>query len=152
MRFLSIFTALAITTTTVGAQPKQEDTALRVSYVAPKRAPKPLSDSQWIELASPTSVRNGTEFIIVGAEAGRFSQLRVEASSGTVILLRVQVLGSDGAIQTVRIGRSLDRTHRSAVVDLVATKAIDQIAITTESSTDGKYTVSGSTHASIAGR
>jgi hypothetical protein len=129
---------------TVGLRAKREEAGGRVSYVAPQRKPRPPSEVHWIELASPTSVKHGTEFIIVGADAGRLSQLRVDAYAGTVILLRVRVFANDGTVQTVQLGRTLDRTHKSVVIDLFAWKAIDQIAITTETRTQGKYTVYGS--------
>jgi hypothetical protein len=46
-----------------------------------------------------------------------------------------------------------DRTDKSVVIDLFAWKVIDQIAITTDTRTQGTYTVHGSSHVtSIAGR
>ena len=152
MRFLPILSAIAMAATTSTAQPRQEETSNHVSYVAPKPKPRLPSDGHWIELASPTSVKHGTEFIMVGAEAGRFSQLRVDAYAGIVILLRIRVFGNDGTIQTVQVGRRLDRTHKSVVIDLLAWKAIDQIAITTETRTQGMYTVYGSGATRIAAR
>jgi len=145
--------AIAMAATTATAQPRREDTSGRVSYVMPERKPGPRSEVHWIELSYPTSVKNGTEFIIIGAGAGRLSQLRIDAYAGTVILLRLQVFDHDGTVQTVQLRRTLDRTHRSVVIDLFAWKAIDQIAITTETRTQGKYTVHGSSRAtSIAAR
>jgi hypothetical protein len=153
MRVLPLLSAIAIAATTATAQPKREETSGRVSHVAPQRRPLPPSDVHWIELASPTSVKHGTEYIIVGADAGRFSQLRVDAYAGTVRLLRLRVFGSDGTVQTVQVGRTLDRTHKSVVIDLFAWKAIDQIAITTDTRMQGKYTVYGSSRVtSIAAR
>jgi hypothetical protein len=69
-----------------------------------------------------------------------------------VILLRLRVFGNDGTVQTVQVGRRLDRTHKSVVIDLLAWKAIDQIAITTEARTQGMYTVYGSGATRIAAR
>jgi hypothetical protein len=152
MRFLPILSAIAMAATTATAQPRQEETTSRVSHVAPKPRPRLPLDGHWIELASPTPVKHGTEFIMVGAEAGRFSQLRVDAYAGTVILLRLRVFGNDGTVQTVQVGRRLDRTHKSVVIDLLAWKAIDQIAITTETRTQGMYTVYGSGATRIAAR
>ena len=145
MRGLSLLTVIAMAATTATAQPTREEAGGRVSYVVPRRTPTPPSQAHWIELASPTSVKHGTEFIIVGAHAGRLSQLRVDAYAGTVVLLRLRVFASDGTVQTVQLGRTLDRTHRSVVIDLLG-KAIDQIAITTETRTQGTYTVHGSSH------
>jgi hypothetical protein len=150
MRFLPILSAIAMAATTATAQPRQEETSGRVSYVAPK--PRLPLEGHWIELVSPTPVKHGTEFIVVGAEAGRFSQLRVDACAGTVILLRLRVFGNDGAVQTVQVGRRLDRTHKSVVIDLLAWKAIDQIAITAETRTQGMYTVYGSGATRFAAR
>jgi hypothetical protein len=140
--------AIALAATTATAQPRRDDrreeTSGRVSYVSPQRKPGPPSEAPWIELASPTSVKHGTEFIIVGADAGRFTQLRVDAYAGTVILRRIRVFDHDGTVRTVPLERTLDRTHRSVVIDLPAFHAIDGIAITTATRTQGKYTVHGS--------
>ena len=144
MKILSLLTVIAMTAMTATAQPMREEAGGRVRYVVPQRQPSSPSEVHWIELASPTSVKHGTEFIIVGADAGRLSQLRVDAYAGTVILLRLRVFTNDGAVQTVQLGRTLDRTHKSVVIDLFAWTAIDQIAITTETRTQGKYTVHGS--------
>jgi hypothetical protein len=152
MRSLPILSAIAMAATTATAQPRQEETSSRVRYVAPKPNPSLPLDGHWIELASPTSVKHGTEFIMVSAEAGRFSQLRVDAYAGTVILLRLRVFGNDGTVQTVQVGRRLDRMHKSVVIDLLAGRSIDQIAITTETRTQGKYTIYGSGETRIAAR
>jgi hypothetical protein len=152
MRFLPILSTIAMAATTATAQPGQEETSSRVRYAAPKPSSGLPLDGHWIELASPTSVKHGTEYIMVGAEAGRFSQLRVDAYAGTVILRRIRVFGNDGTVQTVQLGRRLDRTHRSVVIDLFAGEAIDQIAITTETRTQGRYTVHGSGATRIAAR
>ena len=152
MRVLSVLTVIAMAATTATAQPTREEAGGRVSYVVPQRKPTPPSEARWIELASPTSVKHGTEFITVSAEAGRYSQLRVDAYAGTVILLRLRVFGNDGTVQTVQVGRRLDRMHKSVVIDLFAGKAIDQIAITTETRTQGRYTVYGSGETRIAVR
>lgn len=153
MRALPLLSAIVLAATTATAQPRREETSGRVSYVAPQRKPGPPSEAHWIELASPTSVKHGTEFIIVGADAGRFTQLRVDAYAGTVILRRIRVFHHDGTVQTVQVGRTLDRMHRSVEIELPAGKAIDQIAITTATRTQGTYTVYGSSRVtSIATR
>lgn len=146
MRALSLLTVIAMAATTATAQPTREEAGGRVSYVVPRRKATLPSEAPWIELASPTSVKHGTEFIIVDGDAGHLAQLRIDAYAGTVILLRLRVLAKDGTVQTVQLGRTLDRIHKSVVIDLVAGKAIDQIAITTETRTQGKYTVYGSSH------
>jgi hypothetical protein len=135
---------MAMAATSATAQPTREEAGGGVSYVVPQRRLMPPPEAHWIELASPTSVKHGTEFIIVGAGVGRLSHLRVDAYAGTVILLRLRVFAHDGTVQTVHLGRTLDRTHKSIVIDLFAWKAIDQIAITTETRTQGKYTAYGS--------
>jgi hypothetical protein len=143
MRVLPLLSAIAMAATSATAQPKQA-TSARASYIVPERTPRPPSEIRWIELALPTSVKHGTQLIIVGTGAGRFSQLRIDAYAGTVILLRLHVFDNHGTVQTVPLRRTLDRSHKSVVIDLVASMAIDQIAITTETRTEGKYTVYGS--------
>jgi len=152
MRLLPVLSVIAMAATTSTAQPRHEETSRHVSYVAPPPDPSPLSDGHWIDLASPTSVQHGTEYIMVGAEVGRFSQLRVDAYAGTVILRRIRIFGSDGSIQTMQFDRRLDRAHKSVVIDLFAGRALDQIAITTETRTPGMYTVHGSGATRMAAR
>ena len=147
MRALPLLSAIALAATTATAQPRREETSGRVSYVSPQRKPGPPSEAHWIELAAPTSVEHGTEFIIVDAGAGRFTQLRVDAYTGTVILRRIRIFDHNGTVQTVQLGRTLDRTHRSVVIELPARTAIDQIAITTATRPQGMYTVHGSSRA-----
>ena len=149
MRALLLLTVIAMAATPATAQPTREEAGGRVSYRVPQRKPTPPSEVRWIELASPTSVEHGTEFIIVSADAGPLSQLRVDAYAGTVVVLRLRVFANDGTVQTVQLRRTLDRTHKSVVIDLLARKAIDQIAITTETRTQGKYTVHGSSHVTM---
>ena len=153
MRLLPIASAIALVATTATARPKPHEISGRFSDVVPQSERTPRSDGHWVELAAATPVNHGTEFIIVGPEAGRFSQLRVDACAGTVILLRVRVFDDHGTVQSVSIGRTLDRMHKSALIDLPTWKAIDQIAITTDPHTDGKYAVYGSSReTSIAAR
>src|SRR5688572_26983130 len=100
-----LFMTLACLATSAIAQPKEEDYGDRVS-IAPHKA-KLQADTGWSELASPTPVKYGTSFIVVGKSTRPFSQLRVDAN-GKVILTRMKLFFSDGTSRIVPLGRTLD--------------------------------------------
>jgi len=51
MRFLPILSAIAMAATSATAQPRQEETSSRVSYVAPKPKPRPVDSRASAESA-----------------------------------------------------------------------------------------------------
>jgi hypothetical protein len=131
------------------AQPKQEETSGRVSLSEkaaddPRRG-APRAPSEWVELASPTPAKHGTEFIIVGEDAGGFGMLRVDAVKGAVAVKQVRVGFSDGKTKTYRVNKRLDaKRRRSLVVELPTTKEIEQVVIVTDRRGGGAYTLHGS--------
>lgn len=128
------------------AQPKQEEISGRVSLDDPAtdNSDGVRSSSEWVELATPTPANHGTEYIIVGADAGTFSQLRLAPASGRTNVVRVKVFFADGDTKTVRVDRTLStKRKKSAYVDLGAPRTIDRIAVTTETHTKGTYAVYG---------
>src|SRR5512143_99902 len=117
------------------AQPKTEETSGRVSIREPK-APAtdaPRLPGTWIEIASPTPAKHGTEFVVVGGtDAGVFSQLRIDASKGRTAVRQVRVLFADGTRKVYPVGRTIsDKGKKYELVDLGTTKAIDQVIIKT---------------------
>jgi len=132
--------------TTATAQPKQEETSGRVRLdESAANANEPRAPGDWVELASPTPAKHGTEFIIVGKEAGGFGKLRLDAVKGAVPVKQVRVSFSDGTSKVYRINKRIDaKRHTSLFVDLPTTKEIDQIAVVTDRRASGEYSVHGS--------
>jgi len=127
--------------TVASAQPRQEETSGRISYKA--RTPQPpRRPSQWVQLATPTPAKHGTEFIVIGKDAGYFSQLRVGATRGTTRVRRVKVIFADGATKTLQVERRVSG-DQSAHIDLGEAKAIDRVVVTTDTGTNGQYAIYG---------
>lgn len=86
----------------------------------------------WIVLATATPDSHGTEFVMVGRDAGRFSQLRIVAEAGRVELARVRVDFADGTRRVYPVDRVIGgRRDHSVDIDLRTDKEIDQVAVTT---------------------
>lgn len=126
--------------TTVAAEPKPEEDIERVSYTTP--APKPKPTPEWVELATPTPARNGIEYIPIAKSAGRFSQLRIDASRGVVYVYEIAIQYADGKQQTIRLDRRLDAKHPISV-DVTAGKPIDTIVVKTDRDSNGSYGLFG---------
>ena len=128
------------------AQPKQEETNARIGYNE-KDQPAPVTthrDGDVIELAEPTPAKHGKEFFTIGADAGRFSELRVRAHQGKVIVRRARIELTDGKIITVNVDKVLDRKHPIATIAIPrGPRAIEQVVITTERQTGGTYAIDG---------
>jgi len=131
--------------TAASAEPKPEEISGRVSLNENiDQKPAAREPGEWIELATPTPAKHGTEFIMVGKSAGELSKLRIDATSGRTYLVRVKVYFDDGKAKTVRLDRALHpKRNPSALVDLGEPKLIDRVVITTETHTKGKYALYG---------
>ncbi len=132
--------------TAASAEPKQEEISGRVSLneIADQKSDA-REPGEWVELATPTPAKHGTEFIMVGENAGVFSKLRIDATTGRTYLVRVKVYFDDGEAKTVRLERALHPTRNpSAIVDLGEPRPIDRVVITTETHTKGTYALYGS--------
>ena len=97
----------------------------------------------WVELADPTPAKHGTEFVVVGAQQGSFSQLRINAAKGATTVRSVRVMFSDGTEKTMKLGKTV-KGNKFAVVDLGAEKPIWQVVVTTDRQGSGEYSVYGS--------
>lgn len=131
--------------TTATAQPTREETSGRVRLdESAADANQPRVPGDWVELASPTRAKHGTEFIIVGKEAGGFGKLRIDAVKGAVPVKQVRVSFSDGRSKVFRLNKRLDaKRQRSVTVELPTTKEIDQIVVVTDRRAKGEYSVHG---------
>lgn len=157
MKSPALFAAIILgAAATVSAQPerepppKQEENGGRVRLDDEKptktddKADAPRTTSDWIELASPTPARHGTEFVIVGKQAGAFSRLRLDAAKGKTIVRRVKVFFDDGKFVTVLVDRAIsEKGRRSTFVELGEPKPIDRIVVNTETYTKGEYVIYG---------
>lgn len=130
---------------TASAQPEPAEPSGRVSYTDQAEAARPAAAQQGgeVQLATPTPADHGTEFIVVGKDAGQFSQLRLAATSGKVIVRRVRIFFADGTQQAADVNTTLDGARRQdATVTVKAPKAIDHITVTTENG-HGSYALYG---------
>ena len=98
--------------------------------------------NNWVPVATPTPASHGTEHIIVGKDAGQFSQLRITAAKGNTVVKKVVVYFVDGAVKTVKMNERV-RDTKVATIDLGKPRAIDRILVTTEKG-KGEYAVYGS--------
>ena len=153
MRILAVVAVLVAAVTSIspsvaGPQPREE-LGGRVPFRGhkmrrPPPAPVPHRVGDWVNLATSTPTRFGTEWIVVGADEGAFSAVRVQATSGTVHLRYVRVDFANGQSSMYPIDRWLTARHPKARVDFGKARHIDRIAVTTARSPVGTYVVHGS--------
>jgi hypothetical protein len=138
---------------TASAEPKQEETSGRVRLEdnPNPEADAPRQPSDWVEVASPTPAKHGTEYVIVGKEAGTFARLRLDAAKGKTIVRKVKVFFGDGSVKTVRVDKTLTKQGKPAFIVLGDPKFIDRLVIVTERHTKGEYAVYGSSGTADAG-
>lgn len=130
------------------AQPEPAEPSGRVSYTengaATPAAAQQLTGGE-VELASPTPANHGTEFVVIGKDAGAFSQLRLAAATGRVIVRRVRIFFDDGSSRAVQVDKILDSyKKKDATIDLKGVKSIDHVTVTTEPG-HGSYALYGTT-------
>jgi hypothetical protein len=145
MRFTSLFAVFLVGAVgSATAQPKQEETSARVR-LNDKAGVAPRAPSAWVELASPTPAKHGTEFILVDEDAGGFGKLRLDAVKGAVPVKQVRVVFADGTTRSYRLDKRIDaKRHTSLYVDLRTTQNISQIVVVTDPRSRGEYAVYGS--------
>lgn len=164
MKSPALFAAIVLgATATVSAQPerepppKQEENGGRVRLDDEKPRPRgdkadaPRTASDWIELASPTPAKHGTEFVIVGKQAGAFSRIRIDAAKGRTVVRKVKVFFDDGKSKTLLLDTTVSEKGRKSVfVELGEPKPIDRIVVNTETHTRGEYAIYGTSGDSVA--
>jgi hypothetical protein len=147
MKTSALFTLILVGATGIAAaQPQPAEPSGRVSYTdtgAQPAAAAPLGDE--VQLADPTPASHGTEFVVIGKEAGAFSQLRLAATTGRVIVRTVRIFFDDGTQRAVPVDTILDSyKQKDASIDLKGVKSIDHITVTTEPG-HGSYALYGTT-------
>ncbi len=125
----------------LASPPEHEERAERVSYKGDK-ANAPPADG-WIELATPTPARNGREFIPVSADAGTFTMIRIEASSGRPIVRSVRVDYADGAHRFVQLDQVLRTGAAPTLIDLHGAHELQRIIVVGDPDSRGSYRVLG---------
>src|SRR2546423_1839852 len=106
---------LAGASSIAAAQPMPKEDTGRISYTEKQKAQRDTPrDGEWVELASPTPASHGTEFVVVGKEAGQFRQLRIDPSAGRVIVRRVKIYFDDGKQKIVDVDKVIDAQHKSS--------------------------------------
>ncbi len=127
----------------VSAAPGREETTERVSYKDTKPKPKDATrNDDWVEIASPTPTSHGREYIQVGAGAGTFTRLRVEAAKGRPIVRSLRVDYKNGASRVYAIDKALGK-GRPAYVDLRCAHEIERIVVNADTASHGSYRVMG---------
>lgn len=135
--------ALTAASSAGNAQPREERGG-RVPYGPNWRRPPPVPPrTGWINLATPTPTRHGTEWIFLDESVGPLRVFRIEAISGTVHLRSVRVELASGRVLTFSADRWLDRRRPNTRIDLGALHRVERIAITTARSPAGSYVVYG---------
>lgn len=144
MRTSALLTVLLLGTSAAAADTttKQETEVGRVNL--DDQTAQPRAPSQWLELADATPAKHGTEFVVVGAQQGAFSRLRVEAAKGRTTVKHVKVVFADGAKKTYRVEKTItEKGRKVAEIDLGVVKPIEQVVVTTDAKSGGEYTLYG---------
>ena len=136
MKSSAVFTLILVgAVATASAQPEPAEPSGRVSYTDQAEAAQPAAAQQTaggeVQLADPTPASHGTEFIVVGKDAGSFSQLRLAATNGKVIVHRVRIFFADGTQRAIDVDAALSG-NRDARLDLKTPREIDHITVSTE--------------------
>ena len=131
----------------VSASPVREESTERVSYnERHANAVKPNAEPGWVELASATPASHGREFVVVGADAGAFTQLRLTAASGRSGIRAIRVDYQDGSRRTFEIEKVLSPKSRPVYVDLRGARELRQVIVMTDRDTRGSYRLEGNTN------
>jgi hypothetical protein len=139
---LLAFLAVAATSAAVAGPDEAGD---RVPFNSHAERWRPARTSRdWVRLATPTSTRYGTEYLVIGRDAGLFRTLRIEVTSGTVVVRGIRLMSRDPFQKTFQVEKRLDAHHPVAYIDLGEPRLIDQLAVTTDRSPRGSYAVYGS--------
>lgn len=137
---------VAASASLVAAAPGPEETTERISYNEhARRRNAAVHDPGWVELASATPASHGREFVVVGADAGTFTQLRLTAATGRPEVHTVRIDYGDGSHKVFHVDRVLDAKRRPAYVDLGGAHELKQIVVVTDRASTGSYVLEGNT-------
>lgn len=141
------FVVLTSAASLVSATPAREETTERISYNEHAKPPQTAAAGEpgWIELASPTPASHGREFVMVGSDAGTFTQLRVTAAAGRPEIHAVRVDYADGSHKVFHVDRVLAGKKATAYLDLRGPHELKQIVVTTDRQSTGSWSLEGNT-------
>lgn len=98
----------------------------------------------WVRIGTPTPTRFGTEYFVVGHQAGWFHMLRFDRTWGTVVLRQIKIVTRGRETRTFNVNVRLDARHPATYIDLGRPRAIDTMIVTTDRWPYGSYTIYGS--------
>lgn len=91
-------------------------------------APMPMPSTTWISLGAPLHLANGRD--VLRPQAGMFSQVRLQATTGLSYIQKVTVRFKDGGMQTVTFNQWLTSRNSMLQFDLNQNhRAIDTITV-----------------------
>jgi len=99
----------------------------------------------WVRIGTPTPTRFGTEYFVVGPQAGWFRLLRFDRTWGTVQLRHIRVVTRGRETRVFNVNIRLDASHPTTFIDLGRPRSIDQLIVTTARFPYGSYSIYGST-------
>jgi hypothetical protein len=77
------------------------------------------SNGRWFTaLTEPTRIDAGREFFTLGADAGRFEALKLQAVRGSSYIQQVAVIFKNGRTQVIKVERALDGRNPTLMIDL----------------------------------
>ncbi|MBA3458718.1 MAG: hypothetical protein H0T46_02070 [Deltaproteobacteria bacterium] len=98
----------------------------------------------WVALSGATRIADGRDVIPVGAQKGRFTQLRFQTTEGASLIDHVLIRFSDGRWQSTEVGKQID--PRNPMVEVLLDgdrKKIDQIIVLGAGGRRASYQVFG---------
>jgi hypothetical protein len=99
---------------------------------------------QWQPLVGPIANQNDRQFINLGADAGRFSALRMDVLSGRVFVKQIGVELMNGQTTGIQVNRWMSaRDDSSRVIDLGDRRAVRRVVVYTAGDTHAAYQISG---------
>jgi hypothetical protein len=122
------------------ADPEREESTARVRLDDKKT--KFRHDGDWIELASPTTVKHGREYISLNTETGELDRLRIDATSGRPIVLTVRINFKNGTSRIARIDHAIDK-KKPVEVDLKGAQYVESLVVVTDPVSNAEYKVMG---------
>ena len=122
------------------AGPDREESTARVRLDDKKTQFR--HDGDWVELASPTTVKHGKEYISLNTDLGALDHVRIDAASGRPIVLMVRINFKNGTSRIARIERVIDK-KKPVDIDLKGPQYIDSLVVVTDPVSNAEYKVMG---------
>jgi len=140
---LAVLTSLIVagSASFVAASPDRDESTRRVT-LSETAKPQLRRDGDWIEIATPTPVRHGKEYITLRDDTGTISRLRIDSHAGRPYVYTVRINFTNGTSRIARIERAIDK-KRPVYVDLKGAKEIESLVVVTDPDSRAEYRVMG---------